>query len=408
MDLEKEVGRDTAPAETDTRVERTETRRDENPNRDIHPRDQVAGKEKGKDIRSLARAAMAEVKEKAAAKEIKERDGSGRFAPTQSRTEDRGAPAAASPTPEPASQIEPGETAPVEAPTSAPAVAAPAALSKDVKAIWDTLPDPVKAEFIKREADSQKGVEQLKAKYKPLDEAFAPVQGLMQSMGKTPAQVVQQLLGWHHALAGPDKAAAFKALAQSHGFDLSTLAPQAPGVAPQIPTDPNQILRPFLDPLNQKLTAVEAQLQRQAADRVQNDIAMFSKDKPHFAKVSNIMGHLMQAGIAQGANPKEVFDDAYERACRADPETFALIQQEAQEKQEAEARAAQEAAAKKAADEAERKRKADAEAVEKARRAGVGPRGGPPTNARPLAGQPRGQSVRETLTASIKGAGPQI
>lgn len=398
MDPENEiVGRDTAPAATETRTERTETPRDENPNR--HPRDQVAGREKGKDLRSLIRHAVKEHKEDPIE--------GGAPAPRESKPREPAAPAAPATKADPISSA-PSETVPPAEPQAPASVAAPAALSKDVKAIWDTLPDQVKAEFVKREQDTQKGVEQLKAKYKPYDDAFSPVRDQLQRLGKTEPEAITQLLNWHAALAGPHKAEAFKELARSHGFDLSTLGPQ-PGVAPQNPTDPNQILRPYLDPINQEVNSLKADLQRRDNERVQGDIANFAKDKPHFDKVRTIMGHLIQAGIAKGSNPKEAFDDAYERACRADPDTFALIQQEQREQQEAEARTAKEAADKKAAEDAERKRKADAEAVEKARRAGVGPRGGSPTaGGRVLAGTPQGQSVRDSLKSAMKGSSAQI
>ncbi|MEJ0094548.1 MAG: hypothetical protein WDN46_14270 [Methylocella sp.] len=394
MDPEKlNDGRDTAPAGGETRVERTEPQREENPNR--HPRDEAAGKEKGKDVRSLVRAAIREHKDPDEPRN--ERAPGTRDLKPQDR-------AASTPSPQAqtvSSKPDASATVPPAEPQAPASVAAPAALSKDVKAIWDTLPDQVKAEFVKREQDTQKGVEQLKAKFKPIEDAFTPVKDQLQRLGKTEAEAVSQLLGWHAALAGPNKAQAFKALAQAHGFDLSTLGPQ-PGVAPQTPADPNQILRPYLDPLNQKVTALETELQRRDRERVQNDISNFSKDKPHFEKVRTVMGHLINSKIATGATPKEVFDDAYERACRADPETFALIQQEQREKQEAETRAAQEAAAKKAADEAERRRKADAEEVQKARRAGVGPRAGSPVGGRAVAGTPQGQSVRDSLKSAIK------
>jgi len=401
MELEKEVVRDTVSGADDARVE---SPRDENPNR--HPRDEYAGKEKGKDIRSIARAAMREVREKNEAAERGEnvksdkRAPDGRFVPAnQSKPEDGGAPAGASLKADPNSSTD-GTVKP-DAPQVAPAHAAPAALSQEIKAMWGTLPPAVQAEFVRRETDTQKGVDQLKAKYEPIEAAFAPHRSQLQQLGKTESQAVEQLLGWHVALSGPNKAEAFKALAQSHGFDISTLGPQ-PNVAPQSQPDPNQAFRTYIDPLNQKVSALETELQRRDRERVQNDISNFSKDKPHFEKVRIAMGHLINSGLATGANSKEIFDDAYERACRADPETFNLIQQEQREKQEAEARTAQEAAAKKAAEEAERKRKADAEEVQKARRAGVGPRAGSPSSGKGLAGQPQGQSVRDSLKSAIK------
>jgi hypothetical protein len=385
---------------------------DENPNRaeridDRHPRDRVAGREKGRDdMRSIIKAAIkenpAEGKDVKAAGSDRQREATGKFSST-AKPEDRGAQAAASPDKPIPETGKTGETAPSTAPQAPSAIAAPAALSKEIKAIWDKLDPAVQSEFARREADTAKGVEQLKAQFKPLQDAFAPVRGQLQQLGKTEAEAAAQLIQWQEALADPRRQAqAFRALAQAHKFDLSTLGSQAPAAPGQnSQPDPSQAFRPLLDPLNQKVSFLENEFQRQQRERVQGDIANFAQGKPHFDKVSVAMGHLMQSGLAKGANAKEVFDDAYARACRADPDVFAMIQQEEQAKREAESQAAQAAAAKKAAEDAEAARKRQAEEVAKARKAGVGPRAGSP-NGMAISAKAKGTSVRESLMSAVK------
>ena len=389
--------------------------RDENPNRaeridDRHPRDKVAGREPGRDMRATIKNAIKE-----AAKAPKDDDPApaprGRKAAeteNKPKGEDRGdkvaSPEAQKEIPETAKA---GETAPPVASQEKPAIAAPAALSKEVRAVWEKLDPLVQAEFVRREADSSKGVEHLKAQFKPLQDAFAPVRQQLQQLGKTEAEAASQLIAWQEALADPRRQAqAFRALAQAHGFNISTLAgPQSPAVAdgqnPQ--SDPTMAIRPLLDPLNQKVSFLENEFQRQQRERVQSDIATFAHGKPYFDRVSVTMGHLMQSGLAKGDNAKEVFDDAYARACRTDPEVFALIQQEEQTKREADTRAASEAAAKKAAEDAEALKRKQAAEVDKARRAGIGPHAGSP-NGMAISAKAKGTSVRDSIVSSMKEA----
>ncbi len=387
--------------------------RDENPNRaeridDRHPRDRVAGRDPGRDMRATIKAA---IKETAAPRDG---DRPARAAknddqqPDKSsvvKGEDRGGKDASPAPKEIPATAKDGETAPPVASQEKPAIAAPAALSKEVRAVWDKLDPLVQAEFVRREADSSKGVEQLKARFKPMEDAFAPVKDQLRQLGKTEAEAAVQLIAWQAALADPRRQAqAFRALAQAHGFNLATLAgPQAPATAdgqnPQ--PDPTTAIRPLLDPLNQKVSFLENEFQRQQRERVQSDIATFAHGKPHFDKVSVAMGHLMQSGLATGDNAKEIFDDAYARACRADPEVFVLIQQEEQAKRDAETQTASEAAAKKAAEDAEALKRKQAAEVEKARRAGIGPHAGSP-NGMAISAKAKGTSVRDSISTAIK------
>lgn len=282
---------------------------------------------------------------------------------------------------------------PVKAPQGS--TAAPSSLSKETRAIWDTLPEVVRNDIIKREGDTAKGVEQLKTRYQPIDEALAPYRPLLQQVGKTEGDAIKQLFAWHEALAGPNKAQAFQALARSHGFDLSTLAP-ATG-QPQQQQDPNdpriqlqQALHGTVSPLDQRLSALEQQLVRREQAQLQDEIGSFSKDKPHFDRVRHAMGQMMASGYATS------LEDAYNKAIWADPEVRTEIQAAEQAKREAEAQAAQEAQAAKAAQaEAERKQK-EREALEKARKANVSPRGSSPMGSIvPKAAG--GKSIRESL-----------
>ncbi len=332
----------------------------------------------------------------AAAKE-RSRDDLKRFAP-ETGTKDvpvtssapveqpaKGAPEA-SPSPGQQATSEPAKT------PQAPA-AAPASLSKETRAIWESLPEVARNDIIKREADTQRGVEQLKSRYQPIDEALAPYRPLLQQAGKSDGDAIRQLFAWHQALAGPNKAQAFQALAQSHGFDLATLAPNS-GRPQQDPNDPTvqwqQALQGTVSPLDQRLSAIEQQFVRQQQATVQSEITGFSRDKPHFDRVRVAMGQMMAAGYANS------LEDAYNKATWADPDVRQEILAAEQGKREADAKAAQDAQAAKAVEaEAERKRK-EREAFDKARRANVSPRGSSPMGS--IAPQQKGgKSIRDSI-----------
>ena len=283
---------------------------------------------------------------------------------------------------------------------------APAALSKEVKAIWDTLPDVVRNDIIKRESDTAKGVEQLQQRYRPIDEALSPYRPLLQQHGKTEGEAIRMLFGWHNALANPDpraKAQAFQALAQSHGFDLSTLAPRATGQPQQQPTDPHdpraaiqsmvqQALQGYMAPLDQRVSAWEQRMQQEQQAKVNSDIGEFSKGKPYFEKVRTAMGQIMSAGYATS------LEDAYNKATWADPEIRAEMQAADNAKREADAKTAQEAQAAEAAKVEEERKRKEREALERARKANVSPRAGTPSGSViPKSAAGRGKSVRQSV-----------
>ena len=299
---------------------------------------------------------------------------------------------------------------PAATPQAPTATAAPASLSKEIKAQWDKLDPAVRSEFVRREADVAKGIEQLKASYRGYDEALAPLRDEIRSVGKTEAEAIRMLADWRQALRGPNKATAFAALAKLEGIDLSQLVPRQPGPAQQPqsqPTDPAAFLRPYIGPISQEVASLKTELQRRDAERVQSDIASFAKDKPHFDQVRVRMGVLMQSGQIPGDNPREVFDRAYEEACRSHPEIYGLIQQEAEAKRQADAQAAQLAAAQKAKEAEEARKRKEAEEVAKARKAGYGPRSGSPAGMA-TAKNPQGQSVRESIASAVKELGAAI
>lgn len=327
----------------------------------------------------------------------------------------------------------PAEPDPVKA-SQEPTVSAPAALTKEEKAVWDNVPPEIQKAFLRREADTQKGVEQLKAKYQPIEDVLAPLKPMLQQSGLTEAHAVRQLFDWHRALSSPNKAMqadAFRSLAQAHRFDLGSLNPQpqpmqniapvAPPVQQGDPQQPPQIdplkqieqlLDQRLQPVNQQLNFYQQEMQRQRLDAANNELAGFAKDKPHFDKVRVRMAEILSTA-AQFGRPVTL-QDAYDEAVWGMPDLRTEMLHEQEERQQAAFKTLQEENVRKNQEtESERlKKEAEAvaeakrkeqEALERARRASVSPRGTAPVSAfSGSKGPKKAQSVGDTVRAAMK------
>lgn len=268
--------------------------------------------------------------------------------------------------------------------SSAPA-APPVSWSPEAKQEWAKLPPAIQAAVVKRESEVSDGFRQYGEKvraYDDLEKVIAPRRKYYQESGRSDAELVNQLWLWNEALLN-NPTEAFPALAKLFGYDLSKSgqkASQPSSEEPQI--DPN--IRTVIDPITGKVTQLERtlstiayQMEQERYNRAEAELSAWAKDKPHFAKVRPVMGHLMQAEIAKD------LDEAYQMATRADPEIFAAMQAEEQAKQAQKKDPAQAAAASA-----------------KAKRAAVSLPGRAPTSGAGN-GKPKEQSVRDSLMSAM-------
>ena len=273
--------------------------------------------------------------------------------------------------------------------------AAPKAWSKEEKALWNDLPEAARAAITRREADTEKGVNELRTRYQEIDTAIAPYKAVMTQNNVTPGQAINQLFKWHMELAGPNKVEAFRQLAKSFGVDPATIA-AAPATTEK-PADANpdnsipENLRPVITNLETRLKTFEeresAAMQNAAKQTWQN----WSKDKPHAETVRGLMANLINSDLAliQAGQPQISntikngsidMDSAYEAAKYAHPEVRAAIIQEDQAKRDKEARAA----------------------AERARKAGASLKSGAPAG--PISASSNAAPRNETVAESIKRA----
>lgn len=314
---------------------------------------------------------------------------------------------------------------PNAAPAPAPAaddIPAPASLGPEAKAAWANAPKEIKEAFVKREADMQKGVEELKGRYAQIDQALAPHTDALRQMNATAGEAVDRMFLWFKALASAP-VNSFPALAQSMGLDWNKVveatmqgqqppsgqqptAPEGSEGAPEIP----ESIKGYVGKLEQQVAALtqqfqqvggrfqtmEEQVQQQNAARTAENLSIWSKDKPHFEAVRADMAELLGKGVIPLKPDGQVdLDKAYETAIYFNPTVRALV---LAEQQQANQQVQQETVqAATTANQAQ---------VEKARKASVSiPSRQPPgaANAGSIVKKKPGEklSVRESLKRSI-------
>jgi hypothetical protein len=173
------------------------------------------------------------------------------------------------------------------------------------------------------------------------DKTIAPYMATINGFGVPPQVAARELFAADHALrhGTPDqKMQMFQKIARDYGVPLEGLQNyQAPYVDPQVQALQQQLAQVTGYIQNQRTAQEQAEMQR-----LNNQIADFSKGKEHFDSLREDMAALLQAGRAT------TLDQAYEMASWANPTTRTAII--AKQQSDAAAEAKQKAqAAKKAA-----------------------------------------------------------
>lgn len=322
-------------------------------------------------LRETLEAAAAEAREPKT--DERPRDEQGRFAPkaeAKAKSTDDSLPDIGQPKPASAPDTPQPATSEQQPAPSTASGQPPPGWSAEAKAEWTKLSPAIQAAVFKREQEVSSGFAKYAQRDRELEQVIGPRRQYYAAEGTTDTQAINNLWLWFEALRNTPQES-FPALAQTFGFDLSTVASGARG-NPQ-PSDPR------LQTLEQRVAAIQQHTEQQNMAARQAELTSWSSAKdangqplrPHFEKVRVMMGRLMASQFAAG------LDDAYEKAVKLTPEVVAEI-----------------AASEKAAAE-----RAQAEAALKARpagqrRAAVSVRGGAPNGA---GAQAQPTSIRESL-----------
>lgn len=290
-----------------------------------------------------------------------------------------------------------------QASTPAEKLRPPVGWTREGKASWDSLPPDVQKSVLKREEEFSNGIKQYADKAKSfdeLDQVIAPYKQMISSYGVTLAQTVDRLFKWMNALSHQDmnvKTNAFKSLAQSFGFDISSLAQTSSGENKTENTnsfDPS-IIDQRLSPVLSEVQALKQQQQEAQAAAAAQMIAQWSKDKPYFNDVRTDMYRLIESGAVPPLQNGDIdLDTAYNKAIRLNEQVWDSIQLEQQAKKDEEARI-----------QAEKEAKAKAEQLRKAQRMNVAVKSAAPSmrvNSAMNANRQQAPNKRESIRDSIR------
>lgn len=230
-------------------------------------------------------------------------------------------------------------------PVSAPLLV-PASWAADAKDAWNQTPRRAQEEFIKRENDLRRGLQQatdqakqVGGEWSEVDKLLTPYREQFARAGVSSGQVIGQMMAWQQYLDNPDtRAQAFQQLAQSYGTSLDQLA-QVSAAQPQEPSYVREIRQQ-----NQQLMQMFRQ-QQQASQQTQHsgvvsDIQAFASEtdqsgnalRPHIGYVEEEMAAFLPSlrSANPGWNNRQLLQAAYEKAVWANPSTRELEMRKAQ------------------------------------------------------------------------------
>ena len=308
------------------------------------------------------------------AKAARVRDEQGRFAKAEeARKEEAAKPRETLKLPEkPAEEAKPAEAA-------APVAKAPDGWTAAAKAKFSELPADIQAEISRREADMHKQFtrqDEERNLGKQIRELTQPYAAVIRAEGGDTLAAYNQFLNTAYIMRTGTQDAKRNALlqvAQQFNVDMSGLLQQ----------QPQQSQAPQYQPQIAAIVQAELDKQRQIQERhtVESSIAEFASapGHEHFNQLRTVMGALLESGAASD------LQDAYDRACYADPEIRSTLA--AQNMREAEAKRLSEAQAR----------------TDAAKRAAVSVSGGP-GGARVPSGAGTERSLGDELRANLRAA----
>jgi predicted CopG family antitoxin len=196
---------------------------------------------------------------------------------------------------------------------------APQGLSAKMKEKWKDLDPEVRQELARREEDFHKKLTASDSEYhfgKKMKDVVSPYMAIIQSEGGTPESAVKDLLNTAYVLrtGRPEqKAQLLMQVAQQYGVDLSQAMQPQEQVHPALAEMQRELamLRQQANP-----ETIKQQLQEQMeSDSITSQVNAFAGDpaNKYFEQVKPIMASLLSSGAAQD------IQEAYDRACYADP-----------------------------------------------------------------------------------------
>ena len=248
-------------------------------------------------------------------------------------------------------EVKPQEEAPQITPGPKPGPKgdkAPASWKPELRDHWGKLPEPVRAEVARREAEVQRTLQETaeaRRYAESISKAFQPYEAYIRAEGATPMQVIDNLMGTAVRLrtaTGPELANLMAGMVKQFGTGRfgqnfiemldGALAGATPNVDPQ-QQQLQQVIQQQLAPVQQFMTqfqqAQQAQ-QQQLAYRAQSEVTQFIEKAEFGNDVRNEMADLME--VAQRNGRELSLADAYKQACLMNPSVRKVLQTRQQQR----------------------------------------------------------------------------
>ena len=268
-----------------------------------------------------------------AAEEGRARDEHGRFASKEE------APEAVHAETQPAPDAgEPAVEADEQQPEQPPQVErAPQSWKPAAREHWASLPPDVRAEIHRREHDVQQAFNQTAEERKlasAFKQVYAPYEAMIRGEGSDPIRAFDHLLQTSYQLrtAPPQQKAELVAgLIQQFGIDVRALDNVLTRQIGGMPRQPQQQqpMAPQADPrVDQIMQALSNMHQQNAAQRQEKanaEVASFAQSHEFLDDVRDYMADLIEVAANRGVDLS--MEDAYNQACRANPEIAKVLDQ---------------------------------------------------------------------------------
>ncbi|MCK5318373.1 MAG: hypothetical protein KAJ55_10675 [Anaerolineales bacterium] len=222
---------------------------------------------------------------------------------------------------------------------------APKSLSAKARETWSDVPEAMKQEIMKREADYQTGIQKYAENAKraeQMDQALAPFQQLF-AMNGGPGETLPGLLQTASILqmGSPVQRAEMVAqLISQFGVDVATLdgilSGQGVSQQAQQQNDVQQAIQQAMEPYQQFMHQQQMQTQQQQQQQqhdITADIQRFASDPKNefYNDVRGSMADIMDLAAGQGREMS--LQEAYDTACQLNPEIRGIIQTRQQQEQ---------------------------------------------------------------------------
>jgi len=181
---------------------------------------------------------------------------------------------------------------------------------------WNTLPEDIRAEIIRREEASAQGVRQLQENMAPAREFFQTLDPFLReadAAGVSAAGYISNVMSTERALRTSDLPGRFQAILQiadQYGVPLRDVINESVGqkIIPQPAPQPQMPPELFYE-----IQQMRQWREQQEKSTYETQIGEFAADKEFFADVTNVMASLIESGQAQ------TLQEAYDAACWANP-----------------------------------------------------------------------------------------